>query len=168
MGDDGRGSIPDGGDEPEDVVDWMTPTPSPRESGSSQPTPEKYEEIVTAAAQELAEVSISACPYADPSDFYDISVPQAEVFQELILDLKAAASVDPDDESVTFEGNKGMGYLLERWALLMLFFSTNGEYWERNGGWYTDSDVCEWETALRICEPRVKGEAAMTYLDLRK
>jgi hypothetical protein len=157
--------------DPEDIVDTLAPAPSPLLTMTSQPTA-NYSEIIAEAAQEFALESISACPYADASEFFDITVPQAEVFRELIIELKEAAKVQSDatdgNLSVDFESTLGMGYLLERWALLMLFFSTNGEFWDRNDGWYTDTDVCEWETSLRICEPRVPGEAAMTYLDLRK
>jgi hypothetical protein len=151
--------------------DLLVPAPSPTISTTvtSQPTA-NYTDIIAQAAQEFAYESISACPYANTNEFFDLTVPQAEVFRELIIELKAAAKVDAttNESVVEFESSHGMGYLLERWALLMLFFSTNGEYWERNDGWYTDTDVCEWEAALRICEPRVQGEAAMTYLDLRK
>jgi hypothetical protein len=168
----------DGADSSWDDIDPPTPSPA-----TSQPPPANYSDIVAEAAQEFAYESISACPYADSDEFFDLSAPQAEVFRELIMELEHAAKVESaaaaanstgngsgggDDVSVDFESTHGMGYLLERWALLMLFFSTNGEYWERNDGWYTDTDVCEWEAALRICEPRVQGEAAMTYLDLRK
>jgi hypothetical protein len=169
----GGGDDDDDGDSSWDDID--PPTPSPV---TSQPTG-NYSEIIAEAAQEFAYESISACPYTDSSEFFDLSAPQAEVFRELIIELKQVGKVQAEsssanendgdgDLSVDFESTHGMGYLLERWALLMLFFSTNGEYWDRNGGWYTDTDVCEWEAALRTCEPRVQGEAAMTYLDLRK
>ena len=57
--------------------------------------------------------------------------------------LKAACWLMYDDPAKLSASNKSK--LLERYALLVLYFATNGTSWERTNNWLTGKHVAQWE-----------------------
>jgi hypothetical protein len=115
--------------------------------------------------------AVVSCPHTTAADLTDLSMSQMEVFETIILQVKDMTTVS-EDGFVTYDSSVGVDWILERWALLNLFFSTHGELWINNSGWYTrdgDGDVCNnFNRSPEPCVTRTPGSAAVVSLDLCK
>jgi hypothetical protein len=97
----------------------------------------------------------------------DKSTLQGQVFQQLLDEEVAAAEVE-DGDQIFFDINRGPDFIRERYALLMLYLSTNGQGWQNVAGWMDpDTDVCDWFGVLN-CRQRIEGSCAVLNLNLSK
>jgi hypothetical protein len=115
--------------------------------------------------------AVVSCPQTTVSDLTDLSMSQMEVFETIILQVQDMTTLS-EDGILTYDSSIGVDWVLERWALLNLFFSTHGELWINNSGWYTrrgDGDVCSnFNRSPEPCVARTPGSAALLSLDLCK
>lgn len=111
--------------------------------------------------------AVTSCPQTNPADLTNISTSQMEVFEELVYEVMALTT--KVDDLVVYDPKIGVDWILEKWALLNLFFATDGEFWINNLNWYSYKDVCTWNNdAETPCTERAPGDAAITALKLRK
>uniref|UniRef100_A0A7S3P6E6 Uncharacterized protein n=1 Tax=Amphora coffeiformis TaxID=265554 RepID=A0A7S3P6E6_9STRA len=94
------------------------------------------------------------------------SWPQLEVLETIKRQVATLVTVR-EDGFLEFDPIVGKEYVLELFAMLMLFFDTTGELWTDHTNWYSDKDVCEWyNQAADHCIERVPGSAAVTKIKL--
>lgn len=97
----------------------------------------------------------------------DPETPQGRIYGLLVQEVFDGAKID-NFGMVGFADLHGEEFLKERYALEMLYDSTNGENWTRKGGWEigsTASDPCSWFGVT--CESsRILGTCAVTGVDL--
>jgi cell division septation protein DedD len=92
---------------------------------------------------------------------------QGQVFL-LLLEEEMAAADAVSGGQIFFDVNRGEEYIMERYALMMLFLSTNGNGWENANGWMDpERDVCTWYGVLN-CQDRNEGTCAVLNLNLSK
>lgn len=92
---------------------------------------------------------------------------QGQVFRQLVEEEVATATVEGGGQ-IFFDINRGPDFILERYAMALLFLSTNGQDWTRAGGWMDPaSDVCSWFGVLN-CTPRSEGSCAVLNINLSK
>lgn len=94
------------------------------------------------------------------------STKQNFVFRTLVDEVLAASTVNANG-LVDIPLDIGFSMLMERYALGMLFVTSNGPGWIGKTGWMSESDVCEWY-GVDDCEQRTEGSCAVTGLTLRK
>ncbi|KAL7568707.1 hypothetical protein ACA910_021702 [Epithemia clementina (nom. ined.)] len=99
---------------------------------------------------------LASCSFNDLSDLLDAGTTQYQVFNQLVIETKKYPNMSTEE-------------LLERWALVLLFLSTDGEYWDDTQYWFIPGvlDVCAWGDGTISCDTRVDGKAAVTGLHLR-
>ena len=57
---------------------------------------------------------------------------------------------------------RGRSGLIQRWSLVVLYFSLNGANWRDNTGWLTGADACTWYGIFGLCDVN----SCATYFDL--
>ena len=67
----------------------------------------------------------------DRRDLSNMSSPQYRALSWLALDDEFLSSLDDPD-------------MMERYILAVFYFSTDGENWDTNNQWLTESHICEW------------------------
>ena len=116
--------------------------------------------------------AVTSCAQTNPDDLTNISTMQMEVFEELVYEIEGLVSTDASG-SQSLDPKVGKDWILEKWALLMLFFESEGEYWVQLDNWYSYEDVCTWfnqamDAENSHCASRAPGRAALTKLKLGK
>ena len=111
--------------------------------------------------------AITSCPQTNPDDLTNESTNQMEVFETIVLEVTKLITTD-ERGSQTLDTKVGKGWILEKWALLMLFFDTEGEYWDNLDNWYSFEDTCTWynQASGSPCDTREAGGSALTKLVL--
>ena len=152
----------------------VTPTASPSASPSITPTssPSKQPEptsFPTSTSELLAVFYLKGILSSCTQEYIllDETTLQGQVFRQLVEEEIATATV-ADGGQIFFDINRGPDFILERYALMMLFLSTNGQDWLNAGGWMDpDSDVCSWFGVLN-CSQRREGSCAVLNINLSK
>lgn len=148
----------------------IAPTSSP--SKQPEPSPSKQPEPTSSpiSTSELLAVFylkgvLSSC--TQEYILLDETTLQGQVFRQLVEEEMATATVT-DGGQIFYDINRGPDFILERYALMMLFLSTNGQDWLNAGGWMDpDSDVCSWFGVLN-CSQRTEGSCAVLNINLSK
>uniref|UniRef100_A0A7S4JDL2 Uncharacterized protein n=1 Tax=Odontella aurita TaxID=265563 RepID=A0A7S4JDL2_9STRA len=83
-----------------------------------------------------AVLRLPGLPYASSSSLADRESPQSRALDSL-------ASSDAALPDLT-DGNASSSWLAQRFALLTLYYSTNGDEWALNLGFTSGEDVCRW------------------------
>lgn len=144
------------------------PTPPQQEQPTSPTTP--VPPVITIDAYDLVWDAIVGCDPNSANDLVNESTRQMEVFTVIVREVEKLITTD-ERGSQSLDSKVGRDWILEKWALLMLFFATDGEYWDNRSGWYSSTDTCTWyNQAIEAerCLPRQAGGAAVTTLRLGK
>lgn len=108
----------------------------------------------------------SQCKDMSPDDAINRAISQITP-SELLID-----PTTPQRMAYTFVTEHGGGHvdpcsvpssLLQRYALVVFFYSTNGDNWDSNTGWLTEAGECSWFGIF--CSP---GDGTVTEIFLRK
>lgn len=123
-----------------------TPVPSQKDKPSSQPSSSP-----TSYAQQTLAYEIISSKIEDPTLLVTPGTPQYNAFQ-LVLG----------------EGRTDPFRILQRFALMVVYFSTSGMDWEWKHGWHEFSeDECDW-MGVAICRMQDHGGRAVASLSLGK
>lgn len=125
-----------------------------------------YADSTQQQAEALVVLAINACP--GEKSFFNETTLQGRVFRQIVNEVKEKASWDPSTGKSTFDELHGIDYLQEKYALGMLYYTTNGESWDLNELWMDQSDPCDGWMGIECDSPRVKGTCAVTRLNLGK
>jgi hypothetical protein len=140
----------------------ITPTSSP----SKQPEPTSSP---TSTSELLAVFYLKAILSSCTQEYIllDETTLQGQVFRQLVEE-EVATATDAGGGQIFFDINRGPAFILERYALMMLFLSTNGQDWLDAARWMDpDSDVCSWFGVLN-CSQRRGGSCAVLNINLSK
>jgi hypothetical protein len=117
-----------------------TETQSPTTLPSSAPT---------AQAQQSLEFQIISAKVENPELLLDPNSPQGMAFEQILS-----------------EGRTEAFRILQRFALMVVYFSTDGEKWEWNHGWEDFSeDECRW-MGIAMCRMQPDGNLAVAKISL--
>jgi hypothetical protein len=144
----------------------ITPSIAPTSSPSTQPKPTSSP---TSTSEVLAVFYLKGILSSCTQEYIllDETTLQGQVFRKLVEEELATATVESGGQ-IFFDVNRGPDFILERYALMMLFLSTNGQNWLIAGGWMNpDSDVCSWFGVLN-CSQRMEGSCAVLNINLCK
>jgi hypothetical protein len=118
----------------------ITETQSPITLPSSAPT---------AQAQQSLAFQIISAKVDNPELLLDPNSPQGMAFEQIVS-----------------EGRTEAFRILQRFALMVIYFSTDGEKWEWNHGWEDFSeDECRW-MGIAICRMQPDGSLAVANISL--
>jgi hypothetical protein len=143
-----------------------SPTPTISSSPSTEPEPTSSP---TSTSQLLAAFYLKGILSSCTQEYIllDETTLQGQVFQQLLEEEIAAATVDGGGQ-IFFDIERGPDFIMERYALMMLFLSTNGQDWQNANGWMDpDLDVCSWFGVLN-CSQRNEGSCAVININLSK
>lgn len=126
----------------------------------------------TVDAYQVVRDAVTSCPQTNPNDLSNPSMQQSEFFENLVYEVEGLITTTSDGDQVLDE-KVGTGWILEKWALFSLFFSTEGEYWKSYNNWLSSEDVCNWynqaaDDTNSHCAIREVGGAALMKLKLCK
>ena len=140
-------------------LETESPTLSPTLSPTSAPT----QDAKNILSESYVYNAINQCQ--GTGSFYDAASPQGEVFQLLINEVYDKAVVDSTG-AIAFDELHTTEYLLEKYALSVLYITTNGDSWSRNDNWMSTSDPCvDWE-GIDCQKNRAVSSCAVTGLTL--
>jgi hypothetical protein len=140
----------------------IAPTSSPSTQLEPTSTPTSTSEILAAF---YVKGILSSC--TEEYILLDERTLQGQAFRQLVEEEVATATVGAGGQ-IFFDLNRGPDFILERYALMMLFLSSNGQNWEDAAGWMnSDRDVCTWYGVLN-CSQRVEGSCAVLNINLSK
>jgi hypothetical protein len=127
-GDDNKLSTPPASEQPTTVPNILAPTPAPT------PAPTTLTAVIFAFYRELLE------DVSSPEDLRDPNTPQYAALEWL-------ATKDPMGSDVE---EIPMPTLVERYLVVLLYYSTNGENWRSQRNFLSASSVCEWNDGIDI------------------
>lgn len=140
------------------------PVPSPTAAPTLTPT---LSPTYTQSVHDFILSAILSCDHTTAVQLQN-TWPHTVVFDIIKTHVSALVTVR-EDGFLEFDPKLGRDYVLELFAMLMLFMDTTGEYWTMSQNWYSDKDVCEWyNQATDHCIERVPGSAAVTKIKLCK
>ena len=103
------------------------------------------------AIQQSLEFQIISAKVEQPELLLDFSSPQGMAFQQILS-----------------EGRTDPFRIVQRFALMMLFFSTGGDNWEFKHGWRDfDDDECRW-MGVELCRMQDHGGLAVGEIEFGK
>jgi hypothetical protein len=148
-------------------VSFISPTAAPSESGVSfiSPTATPSESVVSF-------ISPTAAPTFAPTFFlqtqkaYRVLAPMVEDPTLLLIPdtTQGAAFQMIVDEQSTYNWTRFR--IAQRYALMVLYLSSDGDAWNRNNGWGGfSSDECEWY-GINTCRLQPHGERAVGIIGL--
>jgi hypothetical protein len=152
------------------VPTTASPSASPSVAPSSSPSTQSKPTSSPTSTSELLAVHYLKAILSSCTQEYILLDPttlQGQVFQQLLEEEVATATVKGGGQ-IFFDINRGPDFILERYALMMLFLSTNGQDWFNADGWMdSDSDVCDWFGVMN-CSERSEGSCAVLDINLSK
>jgi hypothetical protein len=144
----------------------ITPSITPTSSPSKQPEPTTSP---TSTSEVLAVFYLKSILSSCTQEYIllDETTLQGQVFRQLVEEEVATATVAGGGQ-IFFDIKRGPDFILERYALMMLFLSTNGQDWLDTARWMNaDSDVCDWFGVVN-CSQRKEGSCAVLNINLSK
>lgn len=139
---------------------------TPSTSGSSSTTAPTLAPTDIQDPRQYVWNAVTSCPQTNPDDLTNISTSQMEVFEELVAEVSSLVSYDAQGR-VVYDPKVGVDWILEKWAMLNLFFETTGEFWMNNMHWYSYEDTCKWYNQdSSPCVTRSPGGGAVSKLKL--
>lgn len=119
---------------------------------SAQPM---YPSVIDTEQERVVYTALSSCPANNMTDVINSLTLSNQVFSELVAELTNDSSVSSEE-------------IIERWSLMIFFFSTGGEFWKDGASWLVaNKKVCEWGDGRIACDARVNGHPAITGLYLQ-
>ena len=133
----------------------LSPSLAPSPSPSRYPTPSPTFPIqISEKDQQSVYEELATCADNDMREVLQTESIQHQVFNQLVVEWGNNSTMGTEE-------------LLERWALMVLYLSADGELWGDGYLWFHDTDVCLWGSGTIVCDTRVDGRAAVTGLYLR-
>jgi hypothetical protein len=107
-------------------------------------------------------------PCQSSSSLVEPATPQGRIFASLVQEVYSSAIRNDTTGEISLNGDSsGTDYLREKYALEMLYTSTNGDGWTSSSGWMKPSDPCTW-FGVQCPTARIGGACAVTNLQLGK
>jgi hypothetical protein len=115
---------------------------------------------------------VTSAPSYDRGDLLTLVLP------EYSLELARTNVSSPQAKALAWLNNDPQFFeyqsyrLAQRYALAVLYYSTNGEWWERSAGWLSSQDECTWHStaeafSIDLWGPICQAGSRFSVLDLR-